>query len=296
MRVLDDLDSAREISTQVHRLLRDADAYGRFPTPVKDIVAAAKLVTADDYVLDESLIRKAPASLRNLLRSGRDKIQGLVDRRARVIHISPNIDNDGKRRFVTLHETTHHILPYQQDLLYADDGETLSPGTKMLFEQEANQGAAELLFQRNRFTEDATDTEISVAAIVMLAGRYGTSFHSAVRRYAETHPGVVAAIVLEPTPRSSDPPTWARQECMTSSTWTARFGRPQWPRMMSALTYPFLAALTVSALKDVRLRDVGGLNVDVRVEAFQTPYNSFVLLWMPQRRRLLPRRKVRIAP
>ncbi len=291
-----ELESAEEINKRVDRLLRAADACGRFPTPVEDIVKAAELQSADDYVLDESLIQKAPAYLRRLLRSAKDKIQGLVDRRARVIHISPLIENEGKRRFVTLHETTHHILPHQRDLLYADDHETLSRGTNRLFEREANQGAAELLFQRTRFTADAADTEISIAAIWALTERYGSSFHSAVRRYAETHPGAVAAIVLERTPRLSDPPTWARQECMTTSTWNARFGSATWPQMMNANTYPFLAALTVPALNQVDLTDLSGAPVNVRVEAYQTPYRSFVLLWIPQRRRLLPRRQVLTAP
>ncbi len=289
------LDSAEEIATRVDRLLRAADAYDRFPTPVEDIVAAAELGHADDYVLDDSLISKAPAYLRSLLRSAKHKIQGLVDRRARVIHISPHIDHDGKRRFVTLHETIHHILPHQQDLLYADDHETLSPSTNRLFEQEANQGAAELLFQRTRFTQDATDAEISIAAIWDLTHRYGSSFHAAVRRYAETHPGAVAAIVLERTPRSTDPHIWARQEVMTTSAWAERFGPALWPRMMNAIRYPFLAALAVPALEQASLADIGGAIVTVRVETYQTPYNSFVLLWIPQRRRLIPRRKIIIA-
>ncbi|HEX5403184.1 MAG TPA: ImmA/IrrE family metallo-endopeptidase [Pseudonocardiaceae bacterium] len=198
--MLENLDSAEEISTRVDRLLRAADAYGRFPTPVDDIVKAAELGHADDYVLDESRISEAPAYLRTLLRSARTKVQGLVDRRARVIHISPDLDNEGKRRFVTLHETTHHILPHQQDLLYADDNETLAPSTNRLFEREANQGAAELLFQRTRFTQDAADSVTSIATIRALAEQYGSSFHAAVRRYAETHPGAVAAIVLDRPP------------------------------------------------------------------------------------------------
>jgi len=114
--MLNDLEAADEISRQADRLLRAADAYGRFPTPVDDLVRASQLSEASDYVLEESLINKAPSYLRTLLRSARHKIQGLIDRRARVIHISPAIDHEGKRRFVKLHETTHHILPHQQDL------------------------------------------------------------------------------------------------------------------------------------------------------------------------------------
>ena len=121
--MLEDLEAADEISNQADRLLRAASAYGRFPTPVDDLIRASQLSEADDYVLDESLISKAPAYLRALLRSARHKIHGIIDRRARVIHVSPAIDHEGKRRFVKMHETAHHILPHQQDLLYAEDHE-----------------------------------------------------------------------------------------------------------------------------------------------------------------------------
>src|SRR2546425_1545873 len=106
-----ELGSAREINSRVDRILRAASAYGRFPTTVEDILEHAGLTESDDYVLEESLIKKAPAYLRGLLRSVKQKIQGLVDRRARVVHISPAIENEGKKRFVKLHEAIHHVLP-----------------------------------------------------------------------------------------------------------------------------------------------------------------------------------------
>jgi hypothetical protein len=279
----------------VDRLLRAADAYGRFPTPVEDIVSAAELEQADTYALDESMIKNAPAYLRTLLRSARSKIQGLLDRRARMIHISPNIDNDGKRRFVQLHETVHHILPHQRELLFADDNETLSPATDKLFEREANQGAAELLFQRGKFTQDAADLAISQGSVWFLADRYGSSFHSALRRYAETHPGAVAAIVLDVTPVSRTPPTWRRREFMTTEAWRATFGTPRWPAMMSSAVFPFMAALDHPELGEVRLTSPHGAQQMVHVEAITTPYKSFVLLWIPRTRRLLRERRVVVA-
>jgi Zn-dependent peptidase ImmA (M78 family) len=289
------LESADEINRHVDRLLRAADAYGRFPTPVDDIVSAAELEQADTYALDESMIKKAPAYLRTLLRTARSKIQGLVDRRARVIHISPNIDNDGKRRFVKLHETVHHVLPHQQELLFADDNETLSAATDKLFEREANQGAAELLFQREKFTKDAADLAISKDAVWFLADRYGSSFHSALRRYAETHPGAVAAIVLDVTPVSRNPPTWRRREFMATETWRAAFGTPRWPAMMSSAAYPFMAALDHPDLGEVRLTSQLSVQQIVHVDAVTTPYRSFILLWIPQTRRLLRQRRLVVA-
>jgi hypothetical protein len=285
--VLEDLDAADEISNQAGRLLRAADAYGRFPTPVDDLVRASRLSEAGDYVLDESLISKAPAYLRSLLRSARHKIHGIIDRRARVIHISPAIDHEGKRRFVKMHETGHHILPHQQDLLYAQDHETLSPATNRLFEREANQAAAELLFQRDWFARDAADLQPSIAAIWQLAGRYGSSFHAAARRYAETHPGAIAVIVLEPTPSAQDPPAWRREEVVATPAWASRFGPSAWPRQLDAPTYPFIAALDVPGMSSVMMRDLGGSSVEVRVDACRTPYHSFLLLWVPAHRRLL---------
>ncbi len=291
-----DPEAAAELDRRVDRLLRDADAYGRFPTPVADIVRTAELAQADDYVLDESLISKAPAYLRKLLRSGMKKIQGLVDRRERVIHLHPGIEHEGKRRFIVLHETTHDILPHQRDLIYADDAETLSPTTTRLFEREANQGAADLLFQRGGFTADAADLETSIAAVRALADQYGSSIHSAFRRYTETHPGAVAGIVLSTTPYRRNPTAWQRDEFMATPAWTRRYGQPTWPRNMDEITYPFLSALLLPELTTVTLPDLAGDTTQIRIEAFHSPYKNFMLLWLPPpTRQLLRPRAVRLA-
>lgn len=290
--MLEDLEAAGEIDKHVDHILRTADAYGRYPTPVDDIVAAAKLAQVDDYVLSDSKIAKAPAYLRSMLRSAKHKVQGLVDRRERVVHISPDIEHEAKRRFVKLHETTHAILPHQQDLVYADTNETLSLATKKLFEREANQGAAELLFQRKHFNRDANDLEIGVAAIWLLADRYGSSFHAALRRYAECHDAAVAAIVFDPTPVVLAPKTWKREEAMASRAWQDRFGSAPWPVRMDPVTHPFVAALDVP-LGEVTMPDRSGSRVTVRVEAQSNTYKRFALLWIPPQRRLLKPLKVR---
>ena len=290
--MLEDLDAAAEIDKRVDQLLREADAYGRYPTPVDDIVAAAGLVQVDDYVLSDSKIAKAPAYLRFLLRSAKQKVQGLVDRRERVVHISPNVEHEVKRRFVKLHETTHDILPHQQDLVYADTNESLSLATKKLFEREANQGAAELLFQRKRFKRDANDLEIGVAAIWLLADRYGSSFHAAFRRYAECHDAAIAAIVFDRTPVLHTPKTWKREEAMASNAWRERFGPLKWPARMDSVSHPFVAALDFP-LGVIEIEGKSGNRVTVGVEALSNSYKRFALLWIPPQRRLLKPLKVR---
>lgn len=290
--MLNDLEAAKSIDKRVDRLLRAADAYGRFPTPVDDIVAAAKLTLVDDLVLDDSKIAKAPLYLRSLLRSAKQKIQGLVDRRERVVHISPDIEHEAKRRFVKLHETTHDILPHQQDLVYADTHETLSLATKRLFEREANQGAAELLFQRKHFMHDANDHEIGMATVWLLAERYGSSFHAALRRYAECHDAAVAAIVFNPTPVALTPKTWKREEAMATRAWQDRFGSMKWPFRMDTVTHPFVAALDFP-LSEIAMVDLTGDKVTVRIETQSNGYKRFALVWIQPQRKLLRPVKVR---
>lgn len=166
--------------------------------------------------------------------------------------------------------------------------------TNRLFEREANVGAAALLFQRDRFARDAADLEISTAAIWELANRYGSSFHAALHRYAEVHPGIVAAIVFERTARSSSPRMWQREEYMSTRKWNERFGAPVWPRMMGTDNYPFLARLDIPGLDEVDMQNLAGDMDGVKVDVCQTPYKSFVLLWVPERRDRRARR-VRLA-
>jgi hypothetical protein len=60
--------------------LRDASALGRFPTPIDDIMAAAKLTVVDDEVLNESMLRqfmnKAKSGIATI-KSALSKVLGL---------------------------------------------------------------------------------------------------------------------------------------------------------------------------------------------------------------------------
>jgi hypothetical protein len=117
------------------------------------------------------------------------------------VHVNPATDLAGQQAFKRLHETSHDLFTWQhvddgRDG-FADDLWTLSPKTQILFEREANQGAAELLFQRERFAAVGSDYAVSGGAVIELAERFGSSIHAAFRRYVETHRGAVAGVVLE---------------------------------------------------------------------------------------------------
>lgn len=273
------LQSAEDIDACVDALLRRADAYGRYPTPVDDLVAASGLTEAHDFILDEDTIALAPARLRDMLRSAREKVLGLVDRRARVIHVSPQVEMAARRGFVKLHEVSHHVLPWQRDLLYADDDESLSPATRARFEREANHGAAQLLFQCGDLAHNVADLPVGLDSVEVLARLYGASMRATFRRYGEQHPAPIVAVTLPPAPDAVEPRRWRHLEVSASPSWRARFGPPRWPTLMDPIRFPFLAVLDGLGLDSVPMTDLRGDQVVVRVAARRLQWNSLLLLW-----------------
>jgi hypothetical protein len=64
---------------------------------------------------------------------------------------------------------------------------------------------------------------------------------------------------------------------------------------MNPQSHPFLLGLDGFHPGEDTLDDLHGAPTTVGVDTLRTPYNSFVLLWLPGRRRLLQARKVLIA-
>lgn len=104
---------------------------------------------------------------------------------------------DKRTRFSIFHEIAHCVLPEHRSRIFVDTDQTLSFWTKLRFEREANQFAADLLFQGNRFSEQAVGLDTSLATIIDIAPLYGASFEAAFRRYAESHVVPCALIVYD---------------------------------------------------------------------------------------------------
>jgi hypothetical protein len=291
--VFEDLDSHKDIARLTDRLLRTADAYGHLPTPVEDILAAADLEEAPDTFLSESSIATMPAHLRGVLRRVSGKVHAALDRKTRVVHINPATDLVGQKAFKRLHETSHDLFPWQHieegKIGFADNEMTLSPRTTILFEREANQGAAELLFQRERFAEIAADYAVGCATVIELAELFGASRHATFRRYVESHRGTVAGVVLGPRPCEREPLAFQRREAMCSANWRERFEEPvMWPAVLRAEPFTFVEQARACAAigppdGEWTHSDLNNEATMLKVEAMSNSYRTFVLLWLPRR-------------
>jgi hypothetical protein len=223
---------------------------------------------------------------------GKRKIRALLDRRERTVHIAPGVESEGRRSFLRLHEVAHDMLPWQSDPAFCETDGTLSPTTERLFEREANQGSAELLFQGQRFRKMAGDYGVGMGAVTDLANFVGASLRATLRRYCEGHDRAVCGIVLKASPLRRDPLAYERMEVTPSAEWAKRFGAA-WPRVLSADGFPFVSLVATPFGADTRITmtDVNLEPVEVRIETSATRFGILVLMWLP-RREILKRKPV----
>jgi hypothetical protein len=185
----------------------------------------------------------------------------------------------------------------QSALAYADNELTLSTSAKAIFECEANQAGAELLFQGRRFGKIAAEYETGMGAVGALRKRTGASLRATLRRYAEDHAGAVCGIYLAPSPCGTEPLAYRRFEVSQSAAWTSRFGR-SWPRVLDAAGFPFIATIADPVTgQDGRLTwpDLDCEPVSLKAEATWTRFGVLLLLWVPRREILRRRRRLVVA-
>lgn len=300
----DDSSLPQEDRDEVARLARlalmNADALGVFPTPVDDIMAAAKIEIVPLHV-DEGRIawlrRRAEAAGQALL-SALSKIWGVLDPHARIAYIDPETPRE-KLPFLKLHEGGHALLPWQSVFGHIEDCQkTLDPEIKDEFERQANVFASDALFQIDGLACDARDLPFGMKAVLGLAKRYGASIYSTARRYAATHERACALVVLEPFQIHPDFGVIAmvRRVAMSRS-FTERFAGFVWPEWFGAREGlgRLVPTKSMTRAREFSMVDANGTRFEFVGEAFRTSRHVFVLIHCierPIQRLILPERQL----
>jgi hypothetical protein len=295
-------EDLKAIRRQADLLLRRADAYGRFPTPVKDLVACARLAVASGVSLDEGFLRRLYRNVRQPIRRAFEKVAGLLDTRDGTIYLDQTVVR-ARQNFVSLHEVGHGVLPWQRDA-YAllEDGErSLDPDIQEIFEQQASIFAAEVLFQRGRFEKQCRDLPLELKTPINLARKYGASCYAAMRRYVSTHRSACAVFVFDqPTHAGGSGCTVTVRRTVESPSFLLRYG--SLPGQAGAELEGIVKAMVASGVRvaagrrSITLQLSDGRPMAVTAEAFNTTYQVLVLvipeqeldstkrkLWLPKR-------------
>lgn len=277
----------REVEKRARALLDRASAWERFPTPIEDILEAARVEVASSNAFDPvaimRYIRKRTENAANYLKSALSKVLGIYDAADRIIHVDSNVVKP-KQRFLKLHETGHHEMPTHRKLFqfFQDCRKTLEPEISDLFEREANNFARFALFQGDCYRRVAADCALEIKTSMTLAKKFGASQYASAREFARTNHRACVVYILEPVeyvPGNGAQATVRRVE--PSPSFEARFGRPL--DTLITLDHPLGPILPLgrkmTGPTTLSLKDRNGRAYECVAEAFNTTYNILILLY-----------------
>jgi len=205
LRLLPRLPSEAEIARLSDWTLRVAGAVGQLPTPLDNLIAAARVQeVADPETWRDRYLASIPERAKAVFHLAWQKIRGIADLRERAVYVSQTA-TASRIQFAKGHELGHQMLPWHNvNLLYRDDDLSLSSEAQELFDAEANLFAAEVIFQGRRFRSQALDYQPSFDAVFLLADKHGASKHATLRRYVEEHDEPIAMFPYWPSEYTLD--------------------------------------------------------------------------------------------
>lgn len=266
------------------KLLEAAGALGTCPTPLSDIMSAARVEVADEEVLSESFLRRLRREAGDALRRAIGKVIGVVHIAAGIIYIDRTI-HPAKLPFIKLHETAHAYLPWQAKA-YAVTEESkasLDPFVADEFERQANVFAVEVMFQLDKFTKEAYQHELDILVPVKLSKNYGSSIYMAIRRYVAQHHLCCAVLVLDPPVVQAQIGFAANlRRVICSESFRLQFGNSNWPEAFTpgdtiGSMIP-IGKRRMSGKIQFALTDDNGMQHECFAEAFTNGHQVFVLI------------------
>lgn len=275
-----------KVRAQAKRILQEADAFGVFPTPVADIMAAAKIEESKDEVFTPGFLdrlRKGAMKAGAAVKSAASKVMGIFLSSERLIFIDQSLLLV-KKQFLRLHETAHGFLKWQTPMygLVEDSQDELDPETAELFDREANVFASEVLFQIDAFSERVQEKDFTVWTPINESKKFGASIYSSVRQYVlKNHRDCTVVVLNKPVININGFEVGLRRSVQSSS-FTERFGCISWPETFSpsdqiGQIVPLKGGKS-SGPRDFLMTDANGDRVECRAEAFYSGHNVFVLI------------------
>lgn len=275
------------IRQEAERALKEAGAFGIFPTPIDQIMEVAKVVEVKEDVLNPTFLAKLRGSIGKVggaLKSALSKVHGVFHAIAGLVYIDQSL-YAAKKTFIRLHEAAHGFLPWQRPMyaLVEDCEKALEPDSAALFDREANVFASEVLFQLDTFRDMAESKPFEIWTPVNLAKKFEASLYSSIRQYVSKNSRCCAVLVLNmPQLAIPDGFTAALRRMESSESFGKMFGRG-WLRAQYTPDDEFGALIPIGPRRASRkhslsMTDMNGDSHECIVEAFSSGHNIFILI------------------
>ena len=284
-----DPEDLRAVEERARQLLDRASAWDRFPVPINDILAAAKVQLAPTSLFDPAAIlgylRGKAAEAGTRIKSAISKVFGIYDAAESLIHIDDaSVKSKSKKTFLTLHETAHHDLPVHRRMFrfFQDCEQTLAPEIADQFEREANNFARFALFKGETYARYAADCAFEIKTPIKLAKKFGASNYASAREFARTHHRACVLYILEPIELvNGRGPRAAVRRIEPSPSFVTQFGRPTdtYITLDNALGPVPPIGRKMTRPRTLSLTDRNGVPHECVAEAFDTTHNILILLY-----------------
>ena len=264
--------------------LLGANAIGRYPTQIPDIMSFAKITVSHDHQVHEGLYARFKRGAGDLVKKAMSKLLGFLDVIGRIAYIDRSVI-ESRQNFLKLHETGHAVIPHQKKMYaFIEDCErTISPEISDHFDREANAFASEVLFQLDGFMSEAQDSAFNIQVPLKLGKKYGSSAYAAIRRYVSRNSKICCVLVFNPPKLVVEKGfTASLRRFIESSEYRKIIGEKKWPDELSAndeigSIFPS-GSKGMSRPRPYRIQDKNGINHEFIAEAFKTPFQVFVLM------------------
>jgi Zn-dependent peptidase ImmA (M78 family) len=282
-----DPDDLRMVEERARQLLDRAAAWEVLPTPIDDILAAAKLKAAPTSAFDPqaivSYLKTVGTDARRWLKSAVSKVLGIYDGAESVIHIDDQVAAS-KQSFLKLHETGHHEMPTHRSMFrfFQDCEKTLDPAIADQFEREANNFARYALFQGDLFARMAADSKLEIKTPMKLGPKFGASIYAGTREFVRTNHRACAVYVLEPIEYAQGEGARAQvRRIEVSPSFALQFGKPV--DTVITLDHKLGQVMPIGRKmtrpRPVTMIDRNGDAHECLAEAFDTTWNVLILLY-----------------
>ena len=275
------------IQREARRALQGASVLGVLPTPVEQVMVAARVTEVEEDMLNPTFVAKILKKAQHaghIIKSALSKVVGLFDASEGLVYIDRTFIVV-KQRFVRLHEAAHAFLPWQRPMyaVVADTESALDPDTADLFDREANVFASEVLFQINTFRDMAEEKPFTIMTPVGLAPKFKASLYASIRQYVSKNHRACAVVILEMPQFEGQVGFRASvRRVVQSDSFTATFDRSAWrdsytPDDDIGALVP-LGASRSSGKRQLGLTDANGVLHECIAEAFTNKHQVFVLI------------------
>lgn len=275
------------IQKEAERALNEASVLGVLPTPVEQVMAAARVREVEEDVLNPTFVARILNKAQqagHAIKRALSKVVGLFHASEGLVFIDRTIVLV-KQRFVRLHEAAHGFLPWQRPMyaVVEDCEKSLDPETADLFDREANVFASEVLFQLNTFRDMAEEKPFSIWTPVRMAPTFNASLYASIRQYVSKNHRACAVVILN-MPQLEEHVGFRAsvRRVVQSNSFTATFGRCAWKESYTpddeiGALVP-LGGRKGSGRRQLGLTDANGTVHECVAEAFTNKQQVFVLI------------------